>query len=400
MGRYQRKSEYESYEHHPVQRMNNEEYQIMSRLLRTQSKSHRVSAMQRQLSRIFSELFMAGHIQSFRTDTSGNFLVRKGEVKKGEHFPAVACHIDTVHVLVAAKDYVVSEWIDPFENRRQWFCDTGIGGDDKCGIFTAISLLMRSDIKQLKAFFYVDEEVGALGAKASVKSSSDWYDDVGYIIESDRRGSTDLIFAASGVKKCSEEFRKIVTEATEPAGFAPAYGTFTDVMKIQNDIKKSVMNISCGYYQPHTADEFIDESDMLAGRDAVANCITALGNKLYAYEAPVASYPSYGSYSGYNNSNTKTFKGTYNSKNRGKIDATYTITEYSTGKTYWWSFSIEGRTLAASSLAPDLELAMKQTLLRKWELIGKKKKAKAEKPLPPAPHTPLLTFPNNSDNMT
>ena len=276
-------SDYDRYEHHDVRQMTPEEYLAFSLIMQTQSVSYNVAAMRIVIQRLLSSLFQSGKIKAFRTDKYGNIMAIKGSLKSGQHYPAVACHIDTVHSIV--DEPKLFEWIDPIDGRRQWFSADGIGGDDKCGIFVTLSMLANDNITAMKAFFYADEEVGAVGAKASTADKS-WYNDVGYIIEADRRGSTDLIFAANGTAMASKTFKDLVIETLKPMGFSPATGSYTDVMKIQDKLNVSVMNISCGYYDPHSTTESIDESDLLAARDAVGLLITELGPAKYEHEQP------------------------------------------------------------------------------------------------------------------
>lgn len=190
--------------------------------------------------------------------------------------------------------------IDPFSSgtaSRQFFSTTGIGGDDKCGIFIALSVLFSRRVSHLKVMFFKDEERGSQGARKVVKDKPEWFSDISYIIEPDRRGSSDIITAHGGDNSCSPDFKKILVDEglKKPFSFKPATGLTTDVMAIQKDIGISVANISSGYYLPHSADEFIDESDLLRSRDFILHLIQTIPIKRWTFTPPerVVSYTTY-----------------------------------------------------------------------------------------------------------
>ena len=379
--------EYRKYKHHPVKQMNSTELAIMRKLILTQSVSGKTREMNKLVNFILSKIKKDKKLFRITNDKHGNILVTKGAAKT---FPAVACHLDTVHPIVT--DYKVMVWSNPADSRRQWLSPTGIGGDDKNGIWTVLTLLMNDDIPSLKAFFFNDEEIGAIGAKAAASS---WFDDVAFIIESDRRGSTDLIFAAGGESSCSKDFQEIVEKTTASRNFTVAKGSFTDVMKIQTSINVSVMNISNGHYNPHHADEFIDESDMIGCRDAIVDILKALGTTPRPYVRPVKVHSAYNySFDGYSGQSYKTpynwskskantttkYGGRFLTKDFGMLHVKYEIISSPTGKRYFWTISNEATPF--SMLPGALEVRIKSRMLEKWNLDDRKSNGfKAPKPL-------------------
>ena len=108
------------------------------------------------------------------------------ELPEGFYFPCVISHTDTVHGL---NDINVREEMLPnaqkeiklsykgYDNDGE---PTGIGGDDKCGVFACLTLL--KELPYVKAAFFVAEETGCHG---SMKADSSFFENVGYGIQFD-----------------------------------------------------------------------------------------------------------------------------------------------------------------------------------------------------------------------
>ena len=85
------------------------------------------------------------------------------------YFPCVISHTDTVHRLDSIN--VFEEYLpnaqDELKLSLKAYNDagkpTGIGGDDKCGVFACLTLL--KELPYLKAAFFVSEETGCHGSK-------------------------------------------------------------------------------------------------------------------------------------------------------------------------------------------------------------------------------------------
>ena len=91
-------------------------------------------------------------------DDYGNMYVTKGDGP----YPAMVCHTDTVHDIVKepvaaciAKGNIVAFKTLSMEQ-------IGTGGDDKVGIHITLELLKQKT--NMKAAFFLDEEVGCIGS--------------------------------------------------------------------------------------------------------------------------------------------------------------------------------------------------------------------------------------------
>ena len=127
----------------------------------------------------------------------------------------------------------------------------GIGFDDKAGIICAIEIWKRMHKNGVRFIFTADEEVGGVGAR---HVPAEKIKDAAYIVEMDRRGSNDAIDVSGSTRLCSKEFLEI----WEALGFKSATGTFTDLNELKETAPKvNMINLSCGYYNAHTDNEYL-----------------------------------------------------------------------------------------------------------------------------------------------
>ena len=173
---------------------------------------------------------------------------------------------------------------------------TGVGGDDKCGIFTCFHAL--DSLENVKVMFFSNEEVGCRGSGGLHEY---YYSDIGYMLQADRWGRSDFIDKYSGDETTSEEFKEKTAKIKEKFGYNSATGLHTDVMKLFSTKKMgvSVANISCGYYEHHTDNEFIDVNELWNCSKFIVEMCKTLGEEKYPAE-PVPYTKKYtgGSYHG------------------------------------------------------------------------------------------------------
>lgn len=184
-----------------------------------------------------------------KQDKQGNLYITKGQAK---NYPCIVAHMDSVHKIGA--DLSI---LEAGGKLTGFNCvtmqQTGIGGDDKVGVYIALKCLEKYD--NIKLAFFVDEERGCIGSAGAEMS---FFDDCYYVLQADRRGSSDFITNASGVKLCSRKFKKAVRPLLDARGYSFADGMMTDVMQLkENGLKVSCANISCGYHRPHSSDEYV-----------------------------------------------------------------------------------------------------------------------------------------------
>ena len=211
------------------------------------------------------------------TDKYGNVYATKGEA---EFYPCVVSHIDTVHRVepftVHEDNYMLTAWD---ENNEQ----TGIGGDNKAGVFVCLELLEHFDT--IKAAFFVSEEVGCLG---SYLSDPEFFENVGYAMQFDAPFNNWVSHYSDGIKLFavdSEFFRKIdpIFESNLP-GYgikSLGYHPYTDVSALKSLYNFSCVNYSVGYYNMHSKREYVSIMDVDLCLKTAVQMIESLGNELY-----------------------------------------------------------------------------------------------------------------------
>lgn len=231
-------------------------------------------------------------------DRFGNLYATKGI---SDTYPCIVAHMDEVHIKKTNGFRIscVSDMIFGVDTKLKRF--SGIGADDKNGIWIALKLLEQSDV--MKVAFFVCEEIGCEGSR---DCDMGFFDDCRFVLQCDRKGNSDLISNACSTELCSEEFLTDID--MEAYGYSEARGAMTDVYQLKmNGLHVSCVNISVGYYNPHMDEEYTVKEDLYNClsfvENIVRNCIDVYPHE---YKAPVwkSKYESnyYGSYD-YHHSN-------------------------------------------------------------------------------------------------
>ena len=235
---------------------------------------------------------------SFETDHMGNIYVTKGILSEGEYYPMLIAHTDTVHEIqneIVVKDEFLSkpttfgksfgkETYASYKAYTPGGLPTGIGGDDKCGIFLCLELLMELD--KVKIGLFVSEETGCHGSQ---QCNLDFLSDVGYAIQFDAPGNHLITEICSGVRLFEEngEFiNKIVPIFTKYMKTDPMLQShpYTDVSQIKRKGNFSCINFSCGYYNMHSTQEFVVLEDVENTFYMTKELINQLGLTKYEFE--------------------------------------------------------------------------------------------------------------------
>lgn len=210
-----------------------------------------------------------------------------GELPKDFFFPCVVAHTDTVHKIEPIE---VREEMKPNAHKEMKLAlkayndkghPTGIGGDDKCGVFACLELLKEMD--NLKAAFFVSEETGCHGSRMADES---FFSNVGYVIQFDAPESwmvTETCFGAKLFDRDGEFFEKCNIVLTENMSDKMRYMVhpYTDVYALKTKFDFSCINFSIGYYNYHTRNEYVIVEDTFNGIEMGKKMIELLGTKKY-----------------------------------------------------------------------------------------------------------------------
>tara|TARA_R110002073_G_scaffold144222_2_gene296281 strand:+ start:12477 stop:13631 length:1155 start_codon:yes stop_codon:yes gene_type:complete len=231
-----------------------------------------------------NEFDMIAYIKDFCTEfvpkakvviKDNNIYVTKG---KSKTYPCIVAHTDTVHSI--HKYYKVFD--DDgciFAFNSETGLQVGVGGDDKVGIWIALEMLLKQD--DIKCAFFHSEEIGCVGSSSA---DMEWFKDVGYCFQADRRGSTDFVNSISG-KLYSKAFKKSVKPILAHYGYKESSGSITDVGQLaENGIGVCVANMSCGYYSPHSDEEVVIFEHASNCLDMIETLVDELGNNVYEYQ--------------------------------------------------------------------------------------------------------------------
>jgi len=204
------------------------------------------------------------------TDEKGNLYLTKGSdyMTSGEYYPCVVAHMDTVHRshsdLIGSKTNLIIESSTYSEGSNGEMTtliakhpktkqQTGIGGDDKCGVYVCLEMFNRFDV--LKGAFFVEEEIGMLGSK---EADDDFFKNVGYAIQFDAPSSNWISEVCSGVKLFDEEFKSEIKDTLNECGYTNfSVDPFTDVNQLAKKYDFNCLNLGCGYYRQHTNSEYV-----------------------------------------------------------------------------------------------------------------------------------------------
>ena len=228
----------------------------------------------------------------YYTDAKKNLYLTKGSEKmtSGEYYPCVVSHMDTVHgshrELIETKTNLIIE--DTGESEMGELIakhpitkeQTGIGGDDKCGVYVCLEMFERFDI--LKGAFFVEEEIGMLGSK---QADDKFFENVGYAIQFDAPSSNWISEVCSGVKLFDEDFKEEIKGTLNECGYTKfSKDPFTDVNQLASKYDFNCLNLGCGYYRQHTNSEYVVVEEVSDSIKAGYELITKLGLVKYIHK--------------------------------------------------------------------------------------------------------------------
>ena len=169
---------------------------------------------------------------------------------------------------------------------------TGIGGDDKAGVFACLTLL--KELPFLKAAFFVSEETGCHGSQ---KANTKFFENVGYVIQFDAPENwmiTERCFGQVLFDRNSEFFEvcdKVLSEGMVREDMDYMTHPYTDVWALRSKFDFSCINFSIGYYNYHTKNEYVVVEDVYNGINMGRKMIENLGYKLhYKQNVPQKSF--------------------------------------------------------------------------------------------------------------
>lgn len=223
---------------------------------------------------------------------NGNIYVTKTTSEVGDdfHYPCVVSHTDTVHNIDTINIFEVDlpNYLGDIKPALMSLNDegkqTGIGGDDKAGVFACLVLLQ--ELPNLKVAFFVSEETGCHGSQAA---DDEFFKNVGYSIQFDAPENwmvSEFLMGTRLFDRDSEFFRvcdeviDITFKGKQKYGSHP----YTDVLMLRKKYDFQCINFSIGYYNYHTIKEYVIIDEVYSGIETGMRIINQLGNTKHQME--------------------------------------------------------------------------------------------------------------------
>lgn len=260
------------------------DYSLLKDILSTPSVTYKEDLMVEFLVKYLTE-----KNYQFFLDDKKNIYVTKQTDDDIEYFPCIVAHTDTVHRIdkINVKEENLPNEKGELKLSLKAYNDmnqpTGIGGDDKCGIFACLQLL--EELPNIKVGFFVSEETGCHGSN---NADENFFSNVGYAIQFDAPGNWMVSEFCMGVQlfdRKSEFFKICDKVLTETFNSERKYQShpYTDVYALKKKFDFSCINIAIGYYNYHTPNEYVILEDLYNGIKTGKELILSLGNKKYPF---------------------------------------------------------------------------------------------------------------------
>jgi len=173
--------------------------------------------------------------------------------------------------LAICQDYVYAQGSDPimlqahidtamgrpygvFESRNKnvLWSPSGIGGDDRCGVYAILAILKRT-AKRPSILFTNHEESGGAGSTKFLKDFKD-KPKANFVLAFDREGDSQAVYYRCG--------NAVFVDMITSFGFRKEEGTFSDISILAPAWDIAAVNLSVGYHHQHSMNEFIVVSEL------------------------------------------------------------------------------------------------------------------------------------------
>lgn len=212
----------------------------------------------------------------FTLDCYDNLFIEKNTTNP-EQYPCIVAHMDSVWDFAASREIIKTNDVLTSTYLGE---PCGLNADDSNGILVALQLL--ETLPNVKVCFTTEEKSGGFGADKAAQNI-DFFYNVKYLIQADRKGAHDLIIYTNNVTTASDEFLKDIKAIKNKYNYISAKGLFTDIGILSNKLGISGVNVSCGYYNEHTVKEYCNIIELQNCLNFIYEIITTLegNNKIY-----------------------------------------------------------------------------------------------------------------------
>jgi hypothetical protein len=232
--------------------------------------------MKTKLSPLFTETFRAANEDA--PDFVADKLAFHGyTVERGERYVyapgtipiLLVAHTDTIHRRTPETLYYDA-------GKRVVWSPTGLGADDRAGVYAILALLQRG--YRPHVLFPDCEETGGQGA---AEAAIDLYPSVHCLIELDRMNHKD----AAVYQCCNPAWERWLIRR----GWDICRGTYTDIVDLMPAFGVAGANLSVGYYSQHTLGEYLRLNELSTTIDRVARMLRNPPRRPFAYQTALPS---------------------------------------------------------------------------------------------------------------
>lgn len=203
--------------------------------------------------------------------------------------PLICCHTDSMKMTSADAKFKKNSGSHPlsvFENDKGQIVakrdnkKSVLGGDDGCGIFILLNLLENGE--DISFAFFSNEEMGMYGSRLFPKER---LATIPYCLVIDRMGNDNIICSKNNYG--SKEFEDALVEVGAQYGFHQQRGFCSDADSLREYI--SCANLSCGYYDAHSCNEYVIYDDVIKTFEYVTNIIREFNGREFPKNTNLAS---------------------------------------------------------------------------------------------------------------
>lgn len=201
-----------------------------------------------------------------------------------EGTPLLSAHMDQVqtkrcHHVITVKSK---------QSTALYGCDndgklTGLGADDKNGLWIILNALSNPSLPPFSFLFSVEEEVGG-NIDNLLKDNKELVESMPFALILDRRNGTDIIGTYNSY--CESDFENDLEALSDELGFkfTTAMGIFSDADAICEYIP--CVNLSVGYYAAHSTNEYTMVEELETTLKFTEKIIKELRNETYQTPTP------------------------------------------------------------------------------------------------------------------
>ena len=255
-------------------------YDLLKDVLKVPTKTYQEGLMVE----FITQWLVSNNIEFYVDDYLNIYATKGSSNEEGFYYPCVISHTDTVHNIESIniqEEYLLNAQGEEKLSLKAYNdmgLPTGVGGDDKCGVFACLMLLKK--LPYLKAAFFVSEETGC---KGSLNSDPEFFKNVGYGIQFDAPENWMITESCYGQilfdrdSKFFESCDKVLTENMDNSKMRYMSHPYTDVYSLRKQYDFSCINFSIGYYDYHTKHEYVVVEDVYSGLEMGRKIIELLG---------------------------------------------------------------------------------------------------------------------------